>query len=287
MENKFLGINTLNYIRDLNIKVLDQGVKCCRKMTIFSKTMHWNPGYINNLVWSPCPHVPVPPLCMVPLLKFILKSSWVPDKHWAVMEQNSVCWEAKGSFGAVSLRLLRVTSPFVKSLHPLCASWQRAPRAAGVAPLVPCWQCPCCPADVVPRCPCRLRCLEGLPAAPRSRAAGQAHAWWHHPPGPTPRHQGGWDPRVHRDHPQDHPVLLKTCLEQAGCWLIQGALVKCVGWRPALEASISHSFYLRGLGYWNVAVSLNYNGSVENTEWFWRLSSLGILGNKALYLLNS
>lgn len=39
IENKFLGINTLNYIRNLNIKVLDQGIKWCRKMVSFSKMM--------------------------------------------------------------------------------------------------------------------------------------------------------------------------------------------------------------------------------------------------------
>lgn len=54
----------------------------------------------------------------------------------------------------------------------------------------------------------RLWRLEGLPAPSWQRTAGQAHPRWHHSPGPSPHHQRGRDSRVHRHHPENHPVLL-------------------------------------------------------------------------------
>lgn len=62
----------------------------------------------------------------------------------------------------------------------------------------------------------RLRRVEGVPATPRQRAAGQADARRHHPAGPAARHQGGRDPGVGGDHQQDHPVFLRAAAAPRG-----------------------------------------------------------------------
>ena len=64
----------------------------------------------------------------------------------------------------------------------------------------------------------RLRCLEGVPAASRQRASGQANPRRHHQAGPAARDEGGRDSGVRGNHHQDHPVFLRAAAAFRGVW---------------------------------------------------------------------
>lgn len=98
-ENKFLGINTLNYIRKLLrsqnrwlfVSWICQVAKCCREVVSQdTPAMH----EIHAEMWlrlRSCPGVLLPPLCTLPCVKFIATSrqtlSWEGAKL-GVLEAN-------------------------------------------------------------------------------------------------------------------------------------------------------------------------------------------------------